>query len=152
MKLSRDRLQLLALAFKQRFRPKTRPSNLPKSSQVLSAYLEHRRFPTWTAFYLPICQAENDLFGQSHFNHVVNGKNYHVLRTAAFPFVKFHCTLRPCQDLSLENAFYNALKVANLGIPCFLYGLAGLLWAKHEEKFEFQGQEITLYFWYRETW
>ena len=102
--------------------------------------------------YVPYKDVQNDLWGRSHFNHEVDGLNYHVLRTGAFPFVKFHCSKRPVQDLRLEDAFYRALKVLNGGVPTLAYGLAGLLWAKHSEEVAVGGGEsLTVYFWYRET-
>ena len=86
----------------------------PKSSIVLETYLKQRNYPTWTAFYVAQSDIQNDLWGQSHFNfsiiqehhsdekvnskELISRKNYHVLRTGAFPFVKFHCTLRPKED------------------------------------------------------
>ena len=110
---------------------------MPKSSTVLSQYLEHRNFPEWTAFYVPYCQAENDLYPKSHFNFTTGGSrqevNYHVLRTGAFPFIKFHCSRRPPQDLGHEDKFYLGLKLLNFGLPTLVYGLAGLAWAKHTE-------------------
>ena len=81
----------------------------------------------------------------------VLGANYHVLRTGAFPFVKFHCTKRPVQDLTLEDRFYLALKVLNFGLPTLVYGLAGLAWAKHTECITVDDQQVTLFFWYKET-
>lgn len=91
-----------------------------------SYFLLYRRFPTsicsWHRWhkhglsrYVPYCFVKNDLWGKSHFNHDVDGVNYHILRTGAFPFVKFHCSQRPPQNLQLENVFYGALKVLNLG-------------------------------------
>lgn len=37
---------------------------------------------------------------------LVDGANYHVLRTGAFPFIKYHISRRPHEDLSLEDNFY----------------------------------------------
>lgn len=133
---------------------KTFENPRPKSSQVLEAYLKQRNCTTWTAFYVAQADVENDLFGKSHFNFQVEHSNYHVLRTGAYPFIKFHCSLRPSgQDLTLENHFYNFLKVINFGLPTLLYGIAGLLWANHTEKIAISGfqKPITLYFWYKET-
>ena len=36
----------------------------------------------------------------------VDGVNYHVLRTGAFPFIKYHISRRPHQNLQLEDNFY----------------------------------------------
>ena len=141
----------------------------PKSSIVLETYLKQRNYPTWTAFYVAQSDIQNDLWGQSHFNfsiiqehhshekvnnkQFISRKNYHVLRTGAFPFVKFHCTLRPKEDLTLENVFYNVLKIINFGFPCLLYGIAGLIWADHIElvNIEDYPHPIKIYFWYQES-
>ena len=95
----------------------------PKSSIVLETYLKQRNFPTWTAFYVAQSDIQNDLWGQSHFNFSIEKNsatnNYHVLRTGAFPFIKFHCTLRSqsftslmadlCQDINRGFAFSRCL-------------------------------------------
>ena len=134
------------------FKSTSSKRNLPKSSAVLEKYLQQRNLPSWTAFYVPQSDIQNDLWGKSHFNFKVEKANYHVLRTGAFPFIKFHCTQRPeGQDLSLENHFYNVLKVLNFGFPCFLYGIAGLLWANHIEEVKLEERTIKIFFWYKET-
>ena len=134
------------------FKSTSSKRNLPKSSAVLEKYLKQRNLPSWTAFYVPQSDIQNDLWGKSHFNFKVDKANYHVLRTGAFPFIKFHCTQRPeGQDLSLENHFYNVLKVLNFGFPCLLYGIAGLLWANHIEEVKLEERTIKIYFWYKET-
>ena len=75
-----------------------------------------------------------------------------MLRTGAFPFVKYHISKRQVDDLDLEDKFYRALKLLNFGLPTLLYGIAGLLWAKHTEIVILPcGQEITIYFWYKEN-
>ena len=108
--------------------------------------------PPWTAWYVSRSDVRNDQWGQSHFNWSVDGVNYHVLRTGAFPFVKYHISRRPVEDLSLEDSFYRVLKVLNFGLPTLLYGIAGLLWAKHTEIVALPcGNKITIYFWYREN-
>ena len=134
------------------FKSTSSKRTLPKSSAVLEKYLKQRNLPSWTAFYVPQSDIQNDLWGKSHFNFKVEKANYHVLRTGAFPFIKFHCTQRPeGQDLSLENNFYNVLKVLNFGFPCLLYGIAGLLWANHIEEVKLEERTIKIYFWYKET-
>jgi len=92
----------------------------------------------------------NDLWGKSHFNYKVADENYHILRTGAFPFIKFHCSKRPEEDLRIEDTFYRILKVLNFGLPTLAYGLSGLVMATHIEKIKVAEQEIDLYFWYRE--
>ena len=107
-----ERYRILRGAFLEKVlrRPPSRPK--PNSSLVLREQLRQRRFPHWTAWYVPYCDVHNDLWGRSHFNLEVDGRNYHVLRTGAFPFVKFHCSRRPPgHDLSLEDNFYRGLKV-----------------------------------------
>ena len=65
---------------------------------------------------MPYCDVDNDLWGMSHFNfEVEEGINYHVLRTGAFPFIKFHCSKRQWENLKFEDYFYRALKILNLG-------------------------------------
>ena len=146
--LNKDRAQVLKFGFEKVLLQKKIE---PTSSAVLEAYLRHRDYPNWTAFYVPYCQAENDLFGKSHFNFDVDSRNYHVLRTGAFPFTKFHCTRRPVENLRAEDLFYGILKCLNFGLPTLVYGIAGLLWAKHCEEITVEGRQITLYFWYKET-
>ena len=135
------------------FKASANSSNVPKSSEVLRTYLKQRNLTSWTAFYVPRSEVENDLWAWSHFNFEVEKANYHILRTGAYPFIKFHCSRRPKgQDLSLENHFYNWLKVINFGFPCLLYGIAGLIWANHMEKVTVEGYPpVTIYFWYKET-
>ena len=123
-----------------------------KSSAVLTAYIKYRRYPAWTAFYIKQKDIVNDQFGLSHFNWKVDDVNYHILRTGCYPFVKYHCTKAPYADLKTENLFYGFLKVINLGIPLVLYGLAGLMLAKHREDVVVNGIQIELRFWYKETW
>ena len=146
--LDRERVRLVTHALTRWRRPQT---GKPSTSLVLTTYLRHRRYPPWTAWYVPYCQVNNDLWGRSHFNVDIDGHNYHILRTGAFPFVKFHCTRRPVADLQLEDGFYRALKVINVGFPCLLYGIAGLLWATHTEYVQTRDGDVTLYFWYRES-
>ena len=81
----------------------------------------------------------------------VDGVNYHVLRTGAFPFIKYHISKRPYEDLQMEDVFYRVLKVLNFGFPTLMYGLAGLLMAKHSEVVMVDGKKITIYFWYKEN-
>jgi len=143
----RDRAKILGHGILSLFWSKT---GLPKSSLVLSTMLSKSGLPYWTAWYVPRHQVVNDLWGQSHFNHAVDGENYHVLRTGAFPFIKFHCSKRPVQDLRIEDKFYGLLKILNFGLPTLAYGLSGLLMAAHTEQIKVAGQDIKLYFWYKE--
>ena len=122
------------------------------SSKVLSQYLVQRNYPAWTAFYVKRSDVRNDQWGKSHFNWEIDSINYNILRTGAWPFVKYHCTKAPKSDLRHENMLLGALKVCNLGFPCLIYGVAGYCLAKHEDVLFVEGRTITLYFWYKETW
>ncbi|KAK6038237.1 hypothetical protein COOONC_24258 [Cooperia oncophora] len=59
-----------------------------------------------------------------------------------FPYIKYHCTKRPVQDLSAENRlrFVNLMSKrvdsSLLGIPCVLYGIAAIALIKHTETIE----------------
>lgn len=72
--------------------------------------------PPWTSYFVKYRDIKNDQRGMSHFNWAVGNSNYHVLRTGCFPYIKYHCTKRPKQDLTLDDRFFKAIKIINLGI------------------------------------
>ncbi|XP_033343060.1 uncharacterized protein C15orf61 homolog isoform X2 [Megalopta genalis] len=82
----------------------------------------------------------------SHFNWPVGSSNYHVLRTGCFPYIKYHCTKRPRQDLRDEDKFFKAIKLVNLGIPTLMYGMAAIWLIKHQETVKTTQGDVTIYF------
>uniref|UniRef100_A0A1I8NYZ6 Uncharacterized protein n=1 Tax=Stomoxys calcitrans TaxID=35570 RepID=A0A1I8NYZ6_STOCA len=124
----------------------------PKASQVLTAYLKQCNEPPWTSYFIKLKDVENDQWGRSHFNWTLDsGANYHILRTACYPYLKYHCTKREIQDLSLEDKFFRFLKIINLGLPMLFYGLAAIRLIRHEEFVIMpDGDKISIYFLYEE--
>ncbi|KAF6204605.1 hypothetical protein GE061_018765 [Apolygus lucorum] len=87
----------------------------PKASEVLSAYLRQVNEPPWTSYFVKYSSVVNDQFAKSHFNWQVGRSNYHILRTGCFPYIKYHCSKRPFQDLSFEDTCMGVIKLMNLG-------------------------------------
>uniref|UniRef100_A0A1I8AUB0 RSN1_7TM domain-containing protein n=1 Tax=Steinernema glaseri TaxID=37863 RepID=A0A1I8AUB0_9BILA len=123
----------------------------PKASDVLRAYIRQRDHPSWTSYFIAYRRIQDDNFGEKHFNFDVDGHNYHVLRTGCFPYIKYHCTKRPREDLSFDNNLYKLITVANLGIPCLLYGLAAVGLISHTESSAPPGMGPTSPFEYQPT-
>ena len=118
----------------------------PLASEVLTRYLLQTEEPPWTSYFVKYADVVNDQRGMSHFNWPVGSSNYHVLRTGCFPYVKYHCTKRPRQDLSAEDKFFKAIKLLNLGIPMLMYGLAAILLITHRETVKTAQGDVTIYF------
>ena len=93
----------------------------PLASEVLTRYLQFRKLPHWTSFFISRFEVKNDQFGLSHFNWPVtlqdgSTANYHILRTGCFPFFKYHCSKRPHNpSLNVENKVIQILKCLNFG-------------------------------------
>lgn len=69
-----------------------------------------------TKIFLKYKDVKNDQWGKSHFNWTLDsGTNYHILRTGCFPYMKYHCSRRPIDDLKMEDVFFRAIKVVSLG-------------------------------------
>ncbi|CAD6197857.1 unnamed protein product [Caenorhabditis auriculariae] len=120
----------------------------PLASDVLAAYLEKRQFPSWTSYFIRYRDIQDNDYGRKHFNFSVKGHNYHVLRVGCYPYIKYHCTRRPYADLSFEDRFFRLITVANLGIPCALYGLAAIFLIRHRDDVvePTTRQRVTLHF------
>nr|XP_015837464.1 PREDICTED: uncharacterized protein LOC103313817 isoform X1 [Tribolium castaneum] len=87
----------------------------PTSSEVLSCYLRQCEEPPWTSYFVKYNSVQDDQWGKSHFNWRVGNSNYHILRTGCFPYIKYHCSKRPEQNLVVEDYFFRCIKVLNLG-------------------------------------
>lgn len=118
----------------------------PTASQVLSTHLKQRKKPHWTSYFVKYSSVINDQFGKSHFNWEVDGINYHILRTGCYPYVKYHCSKRPQQSLELEDKFFAALKILNLGLPTLAYGIAAMFLIKFEEDVVTPSGTVKIYF------
>uniref|UniRef100_A0A0K8TLP7 Uncharacterized protein n=1 Tax=Tabanus bromius TaxID=304241 RepID=A0A0K8TLP7_TABBR len=123
----------------------------PKASEVLTAYLKQTGEPPWTSYFVKLKDVENDQHGMSHFNWTLDsGANYHILRAGCYPYLKYHCSKRPYQDLRLEDTFFRFLKIINLGLPLLFYGIAATQLIKHTEIVDVNGHKIQIFFLYKE--
>ncbi|CAI5792621.1 Uncharacterized protein PODLI_1B014340 [Podarcis lilfordi] len=118
----------------------------PKASEVLSQHLLQRGLPHWTSYCVKYSAVHNDQFGLSNFNWEVKGTNYHILRTGCFPFIKYHCSRAPHQDLAMQNYFFTALKLINFGIPTLLYGIGSWFLVSVTETVHTHCGPVTIYF------
>ncbi|KAJ8962811.1 hypothetical protein NQ318_001211 [Aromia moschata] len=122
----------------------------PTSSEVLTSYLRQCNEPPWTSYFIKYSSIREDQWGKSHFNWNVGQSNYHILRTGCFPYIKYHCTKRAAQNLTLDDYFFRCIKVINLGIPCLAYGIAATFLIKHIEYVNTTKGTVKIYFLYPE--
>ncbi|XP_022911940.2 uncharacterized protein C15orf61 homolog [Onthophagus taurus] len=141
-------LQLITKRFFYRSFQKFRTK--PKASEVLSCYISQCNEPPWTSYFIKYSSIIDDQWGKSHFNWKVGKSNYHILRTGCYPYIKYHCTKRPDEDLLIQDLFFRWIKVINLGIPCLAYGIAAIILIKHTEIVQTPYGPIKIYFLYEE--
>jgi len=123
----------------------------PLASRVLSLHLRKRRYPNWTSYFVKYKSVVNDQRGRSHFNWIVDDYNYHILRTGCWPYIKYHCTKRPHENLQSEDLFFRILKIINFGIPCLAYGIGAHFLIKHKESVCTEQGKVDIYFLYKEN-
>lgn len=122
----------------------------PTASTVLSQHLRLCDLPPWTSYFVRYWDVVDDQRGRSHFNWCVDHVNYHILRTGCFPYIKYHCSRRPWQDLSLDNRVMGVIKVVNLGVPCLVYGLAAMCLIRHTQLVNTDAGSVPVFFLYKE--
>ncbi|XP_055905423.1 uncharacterized protein C15orf61 homolog [Eupeodes corollae] len=124
----------------------------PKASEVLTAYLKQCNEPPWTSYFVKLKDVQNDQYGRSHFNWTLDtGTNYHILRTGCYPYLKYHCSKREYQDLTIEDKFFRFLKIVNFGLPMLFYGLAAIRLISHTEVVDVNEKtKVPIYFLYEE--
>ena len=145
------RVQSCLVALNAAHLPKQTPTGgKPRSSDVLTSYLLQRQLPPWTSYFVKYQDIVSDQRGLSHFNWKVNNANYHILRTGCYPYIKYHCTRRPVENLSIDDTLFRTLKIMNLGIPCLAYGIAAQFLISHEEQVITPKDPVTIYFLYKE--
>ncbi|XP_030746566.1 uncharacterized protein C15orf61 homolog isoform X2 [Sitophilus oryzae] len=129
---------------------KAKNKTVPTSSEVLSHYLIQCKEPPWTSYFIKVGSIQDDQWGKSHFNWQVGNSNYHILRTGCYPYIKYHCTKRNKQDLTVEDSFFRAIKIINLGLPCLAYGIAAIYLIRHKEIVYTSKGKVEIYFLYPE--
>lgn len=97
------------------FLPKSVGRRPPKASAVLTNYLMQSGEPPWTSYFVKYNSVIDDQRGRSHFNWTAGNSNYHVLRTGCFPYIKYHCTKRPYENLEFQDRLFYFIKLINLG-------------------------------------
>ncbi|XP_049870456.1 uncharacterized protein C15orf61 isoform X2 [Pectinophora gossypiella] len=96
--------------------------------------------------HILLSSVKDDQFGMSNFNWKVGKSNYQILRTGCFPYIKYHCSKKKAEDLNYSDKFMRVIKVANLGIPCLMYGLAATMLIRHTEIVHTSKGPVTIYF------
>jgi len=122
----------------------------PLVSNVLREFLIQRKLPHWTSYFVKYSDIKNDHHGYSHFNFPVKNtagqvKNYEILRTGCYPFIKYHCTATdPPNDLKLTNSIIRMVKISTGCLPCLVYGTAARYLITHCEKLE--SRQVDIHF------
>uniref|UniRef100_A0A914CVI3 Uncharacterized protein n=1 Tax=Acrobeloides nanus TaxID=290746 RepID=A0A914CVI3_9BILA len=127
----------------------------PTGSEVLSAYIRQREYPPWTSYFVPYKYIQDDQWSQKNYNFDVDGQNYQILRVGCWPYIKYHCTKKPVEDVSKLNKLLKFMTIINFGgLPFVVYGVYSILLISHTDYVvePRTGIRVPIHFHIKENW